>query len=451
MRLYRIVRIFPRKILRMYHPLQISTGTKWRINWRISATLSAFCSEFRLQISAVQAHRRSCGPWRRFRRIRAAIPFLAVLLVSGCGDDCKEGGWTILSAPAAEPAYDPANPLGPVGSGEEERRRLYTAIGRGVIAPAYADLESCARALRAAVEEYCAAPTGDHNALKNAWRGAMRAWQLVQHIAVGPIEEANRRFRMQFYPDSNDAVERGVNSALQGSEPLTGEAIANRSVGVQGLPALEYLIFSIGGFDDAESGPRRCELAGAVAANVSAIAVKISEPWQEEGAFIGDFVNARGDFIAADDVLVAILESLGMQSEFIADRKLKPALPTYRNVGGLESHYAENTAANIDANLDAFQRLFDSPAPDAYRLRDYLERAHDAGEVTALIAGELDRARQALNSIENTGYSLEAVVGDHGSRGVGPLYDSFQELADLAVEAAVAANVELGFNFNDGD
>ena len=383
-------------------------------------------------------------------QLRAILLLLAVLAVSGCRDDCKEGGWSVTNGPAAATAFDPENPLGTVGSKEAEQRRLYDALGREVFAPAYADLASCAEQLETAVKEYCAAPTADQSPLENAWRGAMRAWQLVQHLMVGPIEGANRRFRMQFYP-ARGAIERNVDDVLAASDPITKETIATKPVGAQGLPALEYLLFFIGGLDDADAGPRRCELAEAIAANVRVLASEVSAPWQEGGAFIDDFANARGDFITGDDVLVAILESLGIQSEFIADRKLKPALPSARNVQGLESHYADNSAANIDANLDAFWRMFDAFPPDAYRLRDYLERAHEAGEITRLIALELDRAQQALGVIEGSGYSLEEIVEDHQSRDVEPLYDSFQELADLTVEAAVAAGVELGFNFFDGD
>lgn len=383
------------------------------------------------------------------RRLRAVLLLVALVAVSGCRDDCK-GGWAIVTGPSSEPAFDPANPLGPVGSRQDEQRKLFAAIGREVFAPAYADLQSCAEELETAVKEYCAAPTADRSLLENAWRGAMRAWQLVQHIKVGPVEEDNRDFRMQFYPDRGKVVDN-VDDVLAGTDPLTPESIANKPVGAQGLPALEYLLFSIGGLDDAEAGPRRCELAGAIAANVRTMATGISGAWQDGGAFIEDFVNARDYFMSGDDVLVAILESLGRQAEFIADRKLKQALPAYRNVEALESHYAENSAANIGANIDAFWRLFDALAPDAYRLRDYLERAHDAGEVTALIADELARGQAALNVIEDSGYSLEAIVEDHESRDVEPLYDSFQELSDLSVEAAVAAGVELGFNFQDGD
>ena len=381
------------------------------------------------------------------RQLRIVAVLLAVALASGCQDDCATSNWTIVF----NSSDDAANPLGPVASKEAEQQRLFNAIGRGVIAPAYAQLQACAQQLETVVQSHCTTPVPDQSALESAWRSAMRAWQRVQHIRVGPIEDDNRDFRMQFYPDSNEAVERGVDTALDGSDPLTQATIANKSVGVQGLPALEYLLFSIGGLDDAEAGPRRCELAGAVAANISVLSAEISAPWQEGGAFIEDFANARGDFLEADDVLVAILESLGFQSEFIADRKLKPALPAYRNVQGLESHYAEHTAANIAANLAAFRRLFDSSVADAYRLRDYLERAHDAEAVTALIAKELEAAEAALLAIGEGGRTLEQVVEDESSRDVEALYDAFQNLADLAVEAAVAAEVELGFNFQDGD
>ena len=378
---------------------------------------------------------------------RAFLVLLAVAAAGGCQDDCATSSWTLVFSPPG----DAANPLGPVGSQEAEQQRLFNAIGRGVVAPAYAQLRSCAQQLETVVQTHCQDPVADQSALESAWRNAMRAWQRVQHIAVGPIEDDNRRFRMQFYPDSNEAVERGVDNALAGTDPLTQATIANKSVGVQGLPALEYLLFSIGGLDDDAAGPRRCELAGAVAANIRVMATEISAPWQEGGAFIEDFANARGDFLEANDVLVAILESLGIQSEFIADRKLKQALPTYRNAQGLESPYAEHSAANIAANLAAFRRLFDADVADAYRLRDYLERAHDAEAVTALIATELQAAEAALLAIAAGGSTLEEVVRDEGSRDVEALYDAFQKLADLTVEAAVAAGVELGFNFQDGD
>ena len=385
-------------------------------------------------------------------RPKVVLLLLGALAVSGCRDDCGDIDWSIL---AAEPDVESTNPLGEVGTKAAERTRLFDAVGREVIAPAYAGLRVCAEQLEAAIVDHCAAPGPDQSIIESAWRTTMRAWQRVQHVAVGPIEELNRRFRLQFFPDSNEAVERGVDNALADDDPLDQEVIANRSVGVQGLPALEYLLFSIGGLDDAVAGPRRCELAGAIAANVRVVATEVDSEWRDGGAFIEDFVNAQGDFNDADDVLVSIFESLAVQAETIADRKLKPALNNFRDIQGLESHYAEHSAANVAANLTAFRRLFDANAADAYRLRDYLERAHadEAGDIPTDIIKQFDAAEAVLDAIEKSGDSLEDIVADRASAAVdlNALEQAFQRLADLGADAAVAAGVEIGFNFQDGD
>ncbi len=385
-------------------------------------------------------------------RPKLVLLLLGVLAVSGCRNDCGDIDWSTLGA---EPRPESTNPLGEVGTNAAERARLFGAIGREVIAPAYAGLQICAEQLEATIGDYCAAPEPDQGVVEAAWRDTMRAWQRVQHVAVGPIEEANRRFRLQFFPDSNEAVERGVDNALAGDDALDQEVIANRSVGVQGLPALEYLLFAIGGLDDTVAGPRRCELAGAIAANVRVMATDIHSEWQAGGTYIEDFVNARGDFIEADDVLVSIFESLAVQAEFIADRKLKPALNNFRDTQGLESHYAQHSAANIAANLTAFRRLFASDAADAYRLRDYLERVHrqEVGSIPADIAEQFDAAAAVLDTIEMSGNSLEDMVAGRARAEVdlNSLEQAFQRLADLGAEAAIAAGVEIGFNFQDGD
>lgn len=386
------------------------------------------------------------------RRLRAVLLLLGVLAVAGCQDDCGDNDWSLLGA---EPRDGSTNSLGEVGTKAAEQARLFSAVGREVIAPAYAGLQNCAKQLEAAIDEYCAAPGPDLSMVEAAWRATMRAWQRVQHLAVGPVEEANRRFRLQFFPDSNEAVERGVDNALAGEDALDQKVIANRSVGVQGLPALEYLLFSIGGLDDAVAGPRRCELAGAIAANVRVVTMEISGEWQEGGGFIEDFVNARGDFSDADDVLASIFESLAVQAETIADRKLKPALNNFRDIHGLESRYAEHSAANISANLVAFRRLFASDAVGFYRLRDYLERVHrdEAGSIPADIVAQFDAAEAVLKTIEKSGHSLEDIVAGQASVAVdlNALEQAFQRLADLGAEAAIAAGVEIGFNFQDGD
>lgn len=378
-----------------------------------------------------------------------ALPILLVFFVTACGGG---GGGGTSPPPAPPPAPPPppvaTDPLGEVGTKEEEQDRLFEAIGEDVIAPAYAELDDKAEALEQAVENFCNAPTEDHGSLEDAWREAMLAWQEIQHVAVGPIESENRRYRLQWYPDRSDTVRKEVDDALSESDPLTEQVIAGRPVGIQGLPALEYLFFEVGGLHSADRGPRRCELARAVAANVSTIAGEVADPWLENGAYVEDFVNATGDdFTERDDVLIAILEALGVQAEFIGDQKLKPAIDG-SNAESLESHYAAHSAENISANIGGLDALFEAEADDAYRLRDYMERVHEADSITERLDTELTAAADHIDGFEG---SLEDVVTGMVSGAADSLYDAVQEIADLAVETAAEAGVQLGFNNQDGD
>ena len=381
---------------------------------------------------------------------RALVALACALFVATCGG----GGGSSSPPPAPPPAPppppppEPADPLGEVGTVEEERVRLFETLGEDVFAVGYADLRAAADELEGAVDAYCDAPSADLDGVEVAWRQAMGAWQEVQLLAVGPVEEANRRFRLQFFPDNNEAVERGVDSTLAGDQPITEQAISESNVGVQGLPALEYLLFAIGGWDDALNGPRRCELADAIAANVATITAEIEEPWQAGGAFIDEFVNFGGEYFdESEDVLTAVFEAATHHAEFIADRKLRDAVRT-SNPDILESRYAENSRANIRANLDALRGLFDTGEDDVYRLRDYLERAVGAEDVSELIHDQLDMIDEVLGAFDG---SLEDVIVGSASGDAEQLRATIRHLADLFLDSALAAGVDVGFNNQDGD
>lgn len=336
--------------------------------------------------------------------------------------------------------------LGEVGTLREERLRLFEAVGQDVFAPYYADFIDTTAALADTVEGYCDAPSGDVADVAAAWRAAMSAWQHAQFLAVGPVEEDNRRFRIQLFPDANDAVQRGVATLLGGSEAITEAVVQSSSVGAQGLPALEYLIYGDAApLTDAASAPRRCALAVAIARNLRTIAAEIGAPWAAGGQMRADFASASGFFLDDDDALVAVLEAIAVQAEFIADRKLgRPWM--LRNAAGLESHLAAHSKENVQANTAALAALFDAGGDD-YRVRDYLRRAHDDESIGQQMADALDDAQQRLATLAG----LEDILNGAESGDVDGLEDAYQRMADLALDAAVAAGVELGFNSQDGD
>ena len=322
---------------------------------------------------------------------------------------------------------------------------LFAAVGQGLLTLGYAAFAAAAAGLADAAAAHCGAAAGDGQGLAGAWRRAMTAWQRVQHLRTGPVEEDHRRLRIQLFPDANGAVERNLDALLAGTEAITGARVRGSPVGAQGLPALERLIFT--GDPGLAAGTRRCEAAVAIASNLSWLAREVAAPWRAGGTMLEAFVHAAEPFLGGDDVLVAIVESIAVHAEFVADRKLAPALRG-ASADALESPLAGHSGANIAANLEALAELIGGAEPGVYRLRDYLLRAHDETEVGARLASVANRAQERIAAITA---SFEDVVAGRAAGDLDGLRRDFKELSDLGREAAVAAGVNLGFNSEDGD
>lgn len=355
----------------------------------------------------------------------------------GTADSCE------LPSKPAVPASLP-----PAATPEQEQLRFFTAVGEELLAPGHAAFAGATEALATAVAGYCATPSdGEVAALREAWRCAMVAWQRVQHLRTGPVEEDHRRLRIQFFPDGNGAVDRNLQGLLDGSESITEASVRNAPAGAQGFPALEQLIF---GSDALTPGSRRCEAAAAIAANVGTMAEEVAASWAEGGATLQGFVRGSEPFLSQDDVLIAILEALAVQSEFVADQKIRDALRT-SDAGVLESPLAAHSKDNVAANAAALADLIDDDRPGAYRLRDYLRRAHDdeaVGDQLASVAASMQQRIAAMAG------SFEDIVASQQGADLAQLqglFDDLQQLSDLAVDASVVADVNLGFNSEDGD
>lgn len=335
------------------------------------------------------------------------------------------------------------------GSVDEERSRLFAAVAADLFTPYHAAFINASESLAVATDGYCAAPAdGDVDVVARHWGAAMDAWQCAQFLRAGPVEQNNRRFRIQLFPDPNEAVQRNVATLLDGEGDITEARVRNSPVGAQGLPALEYLLFDPAvRLADAAEAPRRCDLARSVAANLRTMAHEIGEPWTHGGTARQGFVNAGEPFDDSDDVLVAILEAIAVQAEFIANTKI--ANPRARqNVGGLESSFARRSKRNVVANASALQALVDDDNENTYRLRDYLRRAHDADQIGADLAAALAEAVERLAALDG---SFESIVGGTAAGDLEGVEEVFQRIFLLGENAAVAADVLLGFNHQDGD
>lgn len=133
--------------------------------------------------------------------------------------------------------------------------------------------------LQQRMAHYCQAPTTDISALKQEWQASMQGWMALQGQQRGPSAALDLSWNMQFWPDKKDTTGHKMKQLLAKPPVWEVDDIAKQSVAVQGLGALEWLIF-----DSASpllTAPQQaCPAAMAISATVQRNATHIAKAWQ---------------------------------------------------------------------------------------------------------------------------------------------------------------------------
>ncbi len=150
------------------------------------------------------------------------------------------------------------------------------AIDKYVI-PAYEHVELTTADLVAEVEGYCVAPGAETKAaLAESFAETIDAWAGVDFFRFGPMARDGRYERFAFFPDVHGTGARQLRRFLATEDEtlLRAGALAEQSAAIQGLPALESLLYSgSNALSNTDTpAPYRCALATAVAANMDLIA-----------------------------------------------------------------------------------------------------------------------------------------------------------------------------------
>ncbi|MEI9898950.1 MAG: imelysin family protein [Hyphomicrobium sp.] len=151
---------------------------------------------------------------------------------------------------------------------------LLSAIDTHIV-PRLARVEAAAETLTTDVKTLCAAP-GDSGLLERAQKSfanTVEAWGAIDFIRFGPVAEEHRLERFFFWPDPRATTERQLQALLAKRDPklLDEKALIDESVAVQGLGALEFILWNEkkpldAGDDDARY---RCQFATAISTNLA--------------------------------------------------------------------------------------------------------------------------------------------------------------------------------------
>lgn len=334
----------------------------------------------------------------------------------------------------------------------------YEALNRaaveGHVLPRYDALTTATAKLEQASKAFCTMPAAARTVetLQQAYHHAADAWQDIQHIRFGPIDLFFRSQRFAFWPDPRNTIGKQMAEliARHASGSMNADILGRGSVAVQGLPALERMIFG----EDAKKlqtgadAAFRCGYVTAIAENLADMARETQQEWRapNKGFVVqmlkpGQGADAR--YRDAQEATLELFKSLYTAIELAADHKLARPLGASADDARprlAESWRSERSLRNIQHNLAA--------AADLYATA-FAAQVSDKSLDTTIRAAFV----QAQASAAALPMPLERAVLDAGARKAAEkLAADTQALKSLVMQRLPEAlQIPVGFNALDGD
>ena len=306
--------------------------------------------------------------------------------------------------------------------------------------PRYGVLFTRALAQKEAWNAFCAVPPNEaaFEQLQVQFKNAVMAWSNVEMLRYGPVSEDFLYERIAYWPERRNDVERGLATLLSGDDTLTSEAMFGKSVAVQGLPALERLLYEEGArealFAGDDNAKRRCEAGVAISANIEELARRIRDLWpklkdrlrQDDASLAREAVSR----IATD--LLTIYQIVGdLKLDRVAGPSPEEARPRSAQWwrSGLSN---EAIAYNMKSAADLIW-LFLGPGPERHALM--------------VAIGAAERNARDLPA------PLPDMAGEAGARGrLILLRNMVRSARDLSADyVPPKLGIMIGFNSLDGD
>jgi hypothetical protein len=348
----------------------------------------------------------------------------------------------------------------------------HTAIAQAslleVIRPGYAALGDATGALSGKIGMLCKEPSEEAlKEAKDAFAATVDAWSKVEIFRFGPIVQDHRFERFFYWPDPKSLGLKQIQDVLTRRDDAVTlpNELANKSVALQGLPALEYLLYGDG--SDALShganvvdgqkplpevggeGAFRCSFAMSVVTNLDRIAKNVIEGWREGSAYEKAFLTPSADdpaYHAPKEVTLELYKAFASGIELVRDQKLAKPLGSSPPVARpkLAAFWRSNlTFPNMVGNLEGVHLLF---AKGGFAQ----VVAGDSPGVENSILFDLDRAIEVLKGIKQP--FAEAVSDEDTRAKLQALRVGLKSAAGTAGDIiARSAGLSFGFNAMDGD
>ncbi len=324
------------------------------------------------------------------------------------------------------------------------------ALGEQVIYRAHQQWQASNQHLASSAKEFCQGEQ-DLAQTRNDFLSAQYAWAALQPLLIGPLNEGNRAWQVQFWPDKKNLVARQVKQFLKANPEPDLASVERASVVIQGLSAYEYVLFDPELYlNDATQKQRYCPLLQNIALHQQALADEVLGQWQGKDGMLAQlstFPNQR--YAEPVEALTAILQAQVISLDGLKKKLGTPLGRSNKDIAQpyqAQSWRSQASLSNLSAEVESALALWQGV--DTHSLRSLLAAEH------ADLVKQIDAAYlQAQHELAAFKQPLSELLQDEQQRkALFTLYDSFDRLHRLhEKEVARALGVQLGFNAHDGD
>lgn len=342
-----------------------------------------------------------------------------------------------------------------------ELAAMITSAVDNAIVPAYQFFAAVSDKTVNAVDAWCSAPSPvSLQEARTAFTASVHAWARIQHIRFGPARTGNRWQRIAFLPDPRGIVRRQVAKVLaeRPSALLADNAIAEQSAGLQGLPALELLLFTAPANEPDETARFRCWLARQVAAHVATLARGQSEDWTAPDGWRQRLLTAgpgNKDYQSANEAAAELVRALLTGLQIVREEMLLPWLKAAEQKKawvGLPFERSGNARDVVSTALVAQRNLHKALHLDLV-LKDVAAKDTTKRWMTRWVSTAYEQLERDVNAMAlPSAETVAAAAAESNLTAIRRCRFSTNGLRQIiGREIAPASALTIGFNELDGD
>ncbi len=311
------------------------------------------------------------------------------------------------------------------------------------IRPSFAQFDIDTGALKSRMEALCAAPSAKAFASAQAqFKTVVLSYSRIEFMHLGPLTIGNRAEQLLFWPDSKGIALRQVQAALAQKDPTaaTPDSLKGKSVAMQGLGALEFVLFGTGNEALATTdGAYRCSYGQSIATLVNGVAATLDAEWQDDTAdgprsHMLDPKPDAQDYRTQKEVLEKVSGTMIVGTETIRDQRITPIIGAAEGQPRPRSALFWRSGMTVPALVANFQGLKDfflaARFPDAVKGNLWISNGaifefDNALSSLAKLTAPVEQlvtdtsAMQQLNYLVNITHVSDTLLGDNLSGALG--------------------------------